>query len=204
MSATANGTGKTTPAKCRSCNRPMDTPLFCSDCHTLHPADGSSYFELLGFEPAYDLDEGDLRRRYLQASREIHPDRHGSEADDAALSVRVSAQLNEAFRVLGDPVLRAEYLLELVGGQPSSLDKSVPQEVLTQTLMLREEIEEARAAGDAATLAGCRQQAQRLHDESGQAAADLARQMPGDVALRKQLRQTLNTVRYYQKILDLF
>ena len=81
MSTTANDFGKTAPAKCRSCSRPMDTPLFCSDCHTLHPAEDRSHFELLGLEPTYDVDAADLGG-HLAAGQEEHDD--GNDYDRGA------------------------------------------------------------------------------------------------------------------------
>jgi len=203
MSASARRERRATPVKCRTCARPMHSPLFCADCHTLHPADGFDHFDLLGFEPAYDIDDAELRRRYLRVSRDIHPDRHGRAAtESAALSLRGSARLNEAYRVLSDPLLRAEYLLEVVGGKSSAQDKSVAPEVLTRTLAAREEIEEARAAGNQATLATCGQQVRQLFDQTAQRIGTLARQLPGAADVRHELRQALNAVKYYQKLLE--
>ena len=117
------------------------------------------------------------------------------------MSLRTSARLNEAYRVLADPVLRAEYLLEVVGGKSSRDDKTVPQEVLTQALMLREEIEEARAAGNADALATCREQVQRLYDRALEGIGALAAQLPGTDQERQELRSRLNAVKN-QKLLD--
>lgn len=186
----------------------MNSPLFCANCHTLYPAEGLNHFELLGLEPAYDLDPAELRRRYLQCSREVHPDHHPPQAADngdaAAVSLRTTARLNEAYRVLADPLLRAEYLLELLGGRSSADDKSVPQQVLTRTLMLREEIEEAREDGDEKALRELRERARSLRDEALTHVADLARRLPGSDETRRELRQRLNAVKYYQKLLEQF
>lgn len=194
---------KSAPAKCGACNRPMNNPLFCGNCATLHPVDGFNHFELLGFAPTYEIDAAALRRKYLECSRVIHPDRHGTAGvETVTLSVRGSARLNEAFRVLGDPVLRAEYLLELLGGKSSAEDKSVAQGVLTHTLLLRGEMEDAREAGDAARLADCQAQARALYYEAVSGVAELARQLPGSDEIRAALRQKLNAVKYFQKLLD--
>jgi molecular chaperone HscB len=191
-----------TPAKCTACNRPMDSPLFCGGCHTLHPAEGLNLFQIFEMAPSFDIDQAELRRRYLRSSRAIHPDHHGDSASAAALSLRTSAKLNEAFRVLSNPLSRAEYLLELAGGHSSAADKSVPQDVLTRTLMLREEIEEARLAGDAERLQSAGAEVERLRDEALEVVAELARQLPATDLVRKQLRQKLNAVKYYQKLAE--
>lgn len=179
----------------------MDTPLFCDHCHSLYPPDGLNYFELLGLTPTFDVDEQTLRQKYLQVSRGVHPDRHGKEPDPAA-SLRAAAQLNEANRILRDPVLRAEYLLELHGGKSAAEDKSVPQEVLNETLLLRDELEEAQADGDDTALRQCREMAQQKVAVTRERVADLARRLPGDETLQQELRAALNTIKYYQKLLS--
>jgi molecular chaperone HscB len=178
----------------------MESPLFCDHCRSLYPAEGLNHFELLGFPPAFDIDPAALRQKYLQVSHGVHPDHHGDSADSTA-SLRLSAQLNEAHRVLADPVLRAEYLLELFGGPPASSDKSVLDGVLTNALMLREEIGDAQAAQDRAALAACATRVRQLHETTLARIGGLARQLPGDPEIRRQLRALLNSIKYYQKLL---
>ncbi len=179
----------------------MHSPFFCDNCRSLSPADGLNYFELLGLAAAFDLDPARLRQSYLQASRRVHPDQHGADADaDSELSLRLSAQLNEAHRVLADPVLRAEYLLELLGGKSAKRDKSVPPAVLSATLALQEEIQDAKAANNATALDACRNQVQQRCTATLAAIEGLARRLPGDDALRRELRQTLNSIKYYQRL----
>ena len=178
----------------------MDSPVFCDNCRSLYPAEGLSHFQLFGLAPVYDIEPAGLRQKYLQVSRGVHPDQHGSTSDSSA-SVRVSAQLNEAHRVLADPVLRAEYLLELVGGCAASSDKSVPIAVLADVVALREEIAEARVRGDTTELAECRAHAQSTYDATLRRIAELARRLPADEPLRRELRATLNSIKYYQKLL---
>jgi molecular chaperone HscB len=187
------------PAKCAACAGPMDSPLFCDHCRSLYPADGLNHFALFGFAPTYDLDPALLRQKYLQVSRGVHPDYHGT--GDSSLSLHLSAQLNEAHRVLADPVLRAEYLLELVGGKSAKEDKNVPPEVLSMALLLREEIQEAKTAGDAAALENCGTQARAVYERTLATVAELARQMPGDERSRARLRTALNSIKYHQKLL---
>jgi molecular chaperone HscB len=194
---------RTVPSKCVSCERPLDSPLFCSSCRRLYPADGLSFFELFGLSPTYDVDAGAVRTKYFELARDIHPDRIGPGAEDTQrLSMRVAAQLNEAYRVLLDPVLRAEYLLELAGGKSAADDKQVPQEVLMDTLTLREEIEEAKAAGDQAALDRLRPDVQSRFDAALEEVAALARALPGGDETRAAMRGKLNAIRYYRKLLE--
>lgn len=200
MASTPNPSKAATPAKCVECERPIDSIVFCDHCHTLFPADGRNHFELFGLEPKYDVDGEVLRRKYLELSRQVHPDRHGTGPDEQT-SERLSAQLNEAQRVLRDPILRAEYLLELHGGPSSSEDKRVQDGVLTETLLLRDEIAEAKASGDEAVLESSRGTVHKTYDRIRAQVDELARQLPGDEQIRLELRATLNSIKYYQRLL---
>lgn len=199
MTSTTTNTTASTPSKCSQCHDLLASPVLCAGCQKLYPIDGIDYFTLLGLWPKYDVDPADVRRKYLEISRGAHPDRHPG--DDASLSLRISAQLNEAHRVLIDPVLRAEYLLEIHGGKAAADDRSVPQAVLQETLLLREEIAEAKTDGNEAVLQTCRVQIQQGYDATLEQVAELARKLPGDEALRQSLRTMLNAMKYYQKLL---
>lgn len=185
--------------KCASCDGPMTSPAFCDNCRSLYPVDRLNHFELLGLEPAYDLDRDTLRQHYLHVSRGVHPDHHGDAS--STLSLRLSAQLNEAHRVLADPVLRAEYLLELHGGPSAAENRNVPPEVLSETLLLREQMQEAQTDNDQAALTAVADEARAAHDKTLGEVADLARQLPGNEALRTELRAKLNAIKYYQRLL---
>ncbi|HEY7335342.1 MAG TPA: DnaJ domain-containing protein [Bryobacteraceae bacterium] len=98
------------------------------------------YYEALGLEPTLSLDLEDLKQRFYGRSRLWHPDRFTRAAPlerDRALDM--TAILNDAFRILRDPVKRAEYFLkehgiELSGDPPSEL----LEEVFDLNLMLEE------------------------------------------------------------------
>src|SRR5262245_51976706 len=190
------------PSKCRSCDRPMELPSACTGCHQLYPADGVSYFALLGLPQTFDIDVAALRRRYLQLSREVHPDRGGASCVSEDLRLRLSAQANEAYEILLDAALRAEYLLELSGGKSAAEDKSVPADVLSETLMLREEIDDAKRSADAAALARIGNQVRASFDRGLSEVSDLCRRLPGDEPLRRELRLKLNALKYYQRMLE--
>lgn len=194
----------TAPSKCAACDRPLDNPIVCAGCHTLF-ADGArqDYFSIFGLPRRYVLDRDDLRRRYIGLSREVHPDQFAGDGESViARSMEIAARLNRAYEVLSDPVLRAEYLLELAGGPSAAGDRSVPQHVLSAALMLREEMEEARNAGDTSRLEALRPEIEAAHRESLDRIAALADELPGDEALRRRLRQALNVVTYHRNLLE--
>jgi len=191
------------PEKCAACQRPLDSPLFCSSCRRLYPADGLNLFELLGLPATYDVDPEVVRRKYFELARHTHPDRAGGLSGESQwLSLRVAARLNEAYRVLLDPVLRAEYLLELAGGKSAADDRQVPQDVLVDALELREQIEAARAAQAASRLDALRNTVRSRYQRVLDEAAALARGLPGNAGTQAALRGKLNALRYYRKLLE--
>jgi hypothetical protein len=98
---------------------------------------------------------------------------------------------------------RAEYLLQLAGGPSAADDKSVPGELLGEVMMLREEIEEAIEADDKAAL---EQNREAILARQRQTIETIATMCRGgnlkDPATQKQLRQQLNTVKYWNNLLD--
>jgi molecular chaperone HscB len=193
---------RTLPSKCGSCDRPMELPSACTGCHQLYSADGVSHFALFGLPQSFELDLAELRRRYLKLSREIHPDRAANAGVREDLRLRLSAQANQAYDVLSDPTLRAEYLLELCGGKSATEDKAVPADVLAETLMLREEIDDAKRSDNSAALTAIGKQIRASFDPRLAEISTLARQLPGDDVLRREMRVRLNSLKYYQRMLE--
>lgn len=107
------------------------------------PAD---YFEVFGIERGLDLDVAVLQRKFYELSRQLHPDKFGAAAPEyQQYAIDATAQLNDAWRVLRDPVKRAEYLLKLEGldiGEQRS--NNVPPELLEEVFELNMALEELR------------------------------------------------------------
>lgn len=111
----------------------------------------SDPFETLGFEPRYDLDLELLEARHRDLSRVLHPDRHASEPPSVRRRALSSAiAVNEAFRVLSDPVRRAEALLLRHGVKiEEGEEKPASPDFLMQVLELREGLADAQRKRDA-------------------------------------------------------
>lgn len=117
----------------------------------------ASYFDLFGVPVA--VDEPTLTRRFRELSRQYHPDRWANaDAETQTTALDATALLNDAYRTLRDPFLRAEYLLRRESGiSLNDLQKTAkpPQELFAQVLELQEalmEYQEARLDDDEATL----------------------------------------------------
>jgi molecular chaperone HscB len=113
----------------------------------------SDYFQMLGLERRFALDPAELERRYLERSREVHPDRQASRpAGERAAAAGEAMQVNLAYRTLKRELPRAEHLLQLAGVRIGD-NEPVKQELLMEILELREELASARAAGDEVAVA---------------------------------------------------
>lgn len=194
------------PQRCASCNAELDWPVFCQACRTLIPLpEGIDYFALFRIPRAYDLDETVLHDKFLAISRSVHPDYFSDSGPEMRrLAVRLSAELNEAYKVLSDPVLRARYLLETSdeGNRPN--DRTACPEVLGEALSLREEIEDADASGDAETLGRVRRDVQAKRAAIAEDIGALARRLPSaEVTEKSRLRTLLNSIGYYDNLLEI-
>jgi molecular chaperone HscB len=112
------------------------------------------YFALFGLERRYRIDEMELDAAYRALQSAVHPDRFVN-ADDAErrMSLQSSARVNEAYRVLRDPVDRAQYLLSLNGiDAPAETDNALPFDFLEEQLERREAVADAQGSGDETQL----------------------------------------------------
>jgi molecular chaperone HscB len=75
-----------------------------------------TYFDIFSLPQRYAVDRARLDARYRDLQRSVHPDRFASASDqERRVSVQQAARINEAYRVLSDPLGRGRYLLELNG-----------------------------------------------------------------------------------------
>jgi molecular chaperone HscB len=114
-----------------------------------------NHFELFGLPMRYRVDRAALERAYRALQGDVHPDRHAAAGDaQKRLALQSSARVNEAYRVLLDPVSRAEYVLQLRGVDAmSETDSRLAVEFLTRQLERREAAEEAADDHDERKLA---------------------------------------------------
>ncbi len=98
-------------------------------------------FAVFGIEHRLDLDPRTLEKRYLQLSRECHPDLHrASGAADCAAVLARSAEINDSWRVLSDRWERARVLLEVRAPGVIAAEKRLDPEFLASALDLAEQV----------------------------------------------------------------
>ena len=117
----------------------------------------SGYFELFELPRKLWIEMGSLEQKFLQLSWKFHPDNFVNASEhERGISLQRSSELNDAYRILRDPVARVEYLLGIEGARKEGEHKQqAPPELLEEVFELNEsldELREAKASGGA--LAG--------------------------------------------------
>jgi molecular chaperone HscB len=154
----------------------------------------SEAFQVLGVEARFDLSSRDLRAAWMRRASVAHP--------DAAGAVDESARVNDAMRVLSDPIQRAQALLELRGA-PEVEARSLPQGFLLEMMELRERADEC--AGDAVATARLRDEAASRRDAAvAEIAAIFAGSGAGSIAPEHsgQVAEQINIVRAFERMLE--
>jgi curved DNA-binding protein CbpA len=89
----------------------------------MEPAGPTTYYEVLGVPR--DATEAELRHAYLAKVAQLRPERFAEAPVEVTAALdRASALMDEAWRTLGDPGLRAEYDRDLEAGVDSRLRRA--------------------------------------------------------------------------------
>ncbi|GHG62280.1 co-chaperone protein HscB [Alishewanella longhuensis] len=103
-----------------------------------------NYFQLFDLPEQFELDLTELGSRYLALQKRFHPDNFAAGSErDRLLSVQQTANINDAYHSLKQPLLRAEHLLALRGLKISNEQRSFTEPAfLMQQMELREQLAE--------------------------------------------------------------
>src|SRR5690348_10226271 len=98
------------------------------------------------------IEMGSLEKRFLELCWKLQPDEFvNASRKEQEASLKRSSELNDAYRVLREPVARIEYLLQVEGMRKEGEHKQqAPPELLEEVFELNEsldELREARASG---------------------------------------------------------
>jgi molecular chaperone HscB len=156
-------------------------------------------FATLGIARTFDVDLVAAERVHRELSRALHPDKFvsaGSSERRATLGKAV--EVNEAWRIVRDPVRRAEALLGLSGVPVGEGEGPKPAtEFLMEMLEQREALSDAKRARD---LAAVRTMAAAIDAR----ARDVERSLSGGFARGDEgwLVGKLGELRFYRRFLD--
>src|SRR6266853_688815 len=164
------------------------------------------HFSLFGLPRKLWIEMSTLEKKFLELSWKLHPDKfvNASPADQER-SLKGSSELNDAYRVLRDPVARVEYLLELEGMRKEGEHKQqAPPELLEEVFELNESLDELREAkssgGDLGALKSRLESAERnfqqklaeVDEQLQTAAREWDAALQSDAATQKKVMTRLN------------
>jgi molecular chaperone HscB len=174
-------------------------------------------FAVLGAERRFDVDLAVLEKTHRELSRALHPDKFGQAGpSERRAALEKAATVNEAWRIVRDPIRRAEALFELGGTKVGETNepKASPA-FLMEMLDEREALAEARARGDLdAVLALGRGMAERAKAAEAKLAAGFAAATEAGAAAEggapaglgendvAKLLPLLGELRFYKRFLD--
>ncbi len=156
-------------------------------------------FATLGIARSFDVDLAAVERTHRELSRALHPDRFvGAPASERRAALGKAVEVNEAWRVVRDPIRRAEALLALAGvAVGEDREPKAEPEFLMEMLEQREALADARAAKDLVRVRdmakGIEARARSVERELGQGFAR------GEAA---SLVGKLGELRFYRRFLE--
>jgi molecular chaperone HscB len=158
-----------------------------------------THFEIFGLAPSVDLDVPALEAKYRELSLANHPDRVPPERRLDA--VQKTASINDAMKVLRDPVRRAFYVLKLQGVDLEREDgparQNMPMDFLENILEQREQLEIAKTQKNLPKARALAAQISHLADGALTEGQQALRK--GDVAAASA---AMAKVRYYTRFME--
>lgn len=137
---------------CWSCHAALVSAeaLFCSACHKIQePGALQDAFVLLELKPEFDIELNVLETHYLRLSQLVHPDRFNQASTRERLfATQQTAQINDAYTKLKNPIERGYHLMRLKGFKGSLENETTTDdsELLMEVMEAREALEYAETS----------------------------------------------------------
>ena len=101
-------------------------------------------FALFDLPVAFQVDSALLNERYLALQKSLHPDNFSAtSAQEQRLAIQKSAEINDALRILKDPIARADSIIILNTGETENPEEKSNKDIgfLMQQMEWRETLE---------------------------------------------------------------
>lgn len=101
-------------------------------------------FALFDLPVAFQVDSALLNERYLALQKSLHPDNFSAaSAQEQRLAIQKSAEINDALRILKDPIARADSIIALNTGERENPEEKSNNDIdfLMQQMEWRETLE---------------------------------------------------------------
>lgn len=160
-----------------------------------------NYFQLFGIEASFDVDLNQLSQIYQTLQKSAHPDKfaHAS-AQEQLVAVQKSAEINDGYQILKQPLKRAEYILTLRDvAMPNEQQSFGDTAFLMQQMELREMLDEVKFADD---VDAALNNAQQIFAQEYQQLIDLMREqiLENTAASNSLACDNLRKLKFYQKL----
>jgi molecular chaperone HscB len=161
-------------------------------------------FATLGIERTFDVDLDAVEKTHRELSRTLHPDKHAAGgATERRYALSKAIEVNEAWRVVRDPIRRAEALFGLAGVAVGETNEPKPTANLLMDMMeQRESLAEARAKRDEEAVKALAVAIEARARTAEKALSDgfrAAKASPGELLA---LVPRLGELRFYRRFLD--
>ena len=160
-----------------------------------------NYFQLFAIEQSFDVDLNLLSQTYQNLQKAVHPDKfaHAS-SQEQLLAVQKSAEINDAYQTLKQPLKRAKYILTLRGVDlPNEQHTFGDTGFLMRQMELREMLAEVKFADDIDAALALAQQ--ELAEEYQQYFQLMSVQILENSAASNALAcDNLRKLKFYQKL----
>ena len=101
-------------------------------------------FALFDLPVAFQVDSALLNERYLARQKSLHPDNFSAaSAQEQRLAIQKSAEINDALRILKDPITRADSIIAINTGETENPEEKSNNDIdfLMQQMEWRETLE---------------------------------------------------------------
>jgi molecular chaperone HscB len=163
-------------------------------------------FEVLGIEARYDIDLRAVEKRHRELSVALHPDKFASDGASARReAIERASQVNEAWRIVRDPIRRAEALFSVAGvtiGETS--EPKSDQAFLMDMMEMREALSDARDSKDLASVRALAKDAEARESAAKEAISAIFKSGTAqiDKSVLIQTLPKLGELRFYRRMLD--
>ena len=162
-------------------------------------------FALFDLPVAFQVDSALLNERYLALQKSLHPDNFSAaSAQEQRLAIQKSAEINDALRILKDPITRADSIIAINTGETENPEEKSNNDIdfLMQQMEWRETLENIEKRKDTDELTAFTQEINQirhailreLSTALGEQQWDIARAITDKLRFIKKLQAEIERV----------
>ena len=162
-------------------------------------------FALFDLPVVFQVDSALLNERYLALQKSLHPDNFSAaSAQEQRLAIQKSAEINDALRILKDPIARADSIIALNTGEQENPEEKSNKDIgfLMQQMEWRETLENIENRKDTDELTAFAQEINQirhailseLSTALGEPQWDIARAITDKLRFIKKLQTEIERV----------